>query len=278
MRIFVEIHVAGRNPERHELIGDRVTLGTGRDAAIRFRDTSGFGADLVEVITGERGVCVEVPTGTKGTLTFEGKEHRRVRVPFGGEVFVGARRLTFLTVEVRHRSPVITLGAVVALIALGLRLHQASKPEDPTTREVVPPGLFDGQESERCAENQANLALKRAERDERAAHAKVERSAFVAQDGISAATLFQRARACYEVAGASEGATRMQGELSQQTERLNEQYATLRLRLRVALDGDRYGEALEAVRDLDGLLARQADSAYRRWLILLQRTLERKGA
>jgi len=278
VRIFVEIHVAGRNPERHELIGDRVTLGTGKDAAIRFRDTSSFGAEFVEVITGERGVCVEVPTGTKGTLTFEGKEHRRVRVPFGGEVFVGARRLTFLTVEVRHRSPVITLFAAVALFALGLRVYQASKPEDLTTREVVPPGLFDGQESERCVETQADSALKRAQRDERAAQAKVERSAFVAQDGISAAALLQRAHACYEVAGDSEGATRMRGELSRQTERLNEQYATLRLRLRVALEGDRYGEALEAVRDLEGLLASQADSAYRHWLILLQGTLERKRA
>ena len=88
--------------------------------------------------------------------------------------------------------------------------------------------------------------------------------------------LFRRARACYEVAGESEGATRMQSELSHQTERLNEQYATLRLRLRVALDRDRYGEALEAARDLEGLLVRHADSPYRRWLGLLQRTLERK--
>ena len=276
MKLFVEVHVAGRTPERHELIGERVTLGTGENAAIRFSDTSGSGAELLEVFTGERGVCVEVPTGTKGTLTFEGKEHRRVRIPFGGEIFVGARRLTFLKVETRHRSPVITLGVVVTLLALGLQVYRASRPEDPTTREVVPPGLFDGQDSERCSESQADVASNRAQSDERAAYAKVERSAFVLQDGVSAATLFRRARACYEVAGESEGATRMQSELSHQTERLNEQYATLRLRLRVALDRDRYGEALEAARDLEGLLVRHADSPYRRWLGLLQRTLERK--
>jgi hypothetical protein len=46
----------------------------------------------------------------------------------------------------------------------------------------------------------------------------------------------------------------------------------------VALDKDRYGDALEATRGIEGLLSRQADGPYRRWLARLERTLERKTA
>jgi len=278
MKMFVEIHIAGSNPERHELVGERVTLGTAEVAMIRFNQACGFGAELVEVFPGEQGVRVDIPTGMKGTLTFEGTEQRRVRVPFGGEVFVGTGRLTFLKVLERRRSPVVMLGATVALLALGLQVYRSSVPEDPTTHDVAPPGLFDGQAAEVCAEAQADVALGKAQNDERAAYAKVERSAFVVEDGVVAVRLFQHARACYEVAGKSAELARMVAELQRQTERLNEQYATLRLRLRVALDKDRYSEALGATRDLQGLLSKQADSSYRRWLGQLEQTLERKAA
>ena len=147
MKMFVEVHIAGSNPERHELIAERITLGTRADASIRFNEGGGFGAELVEVFPGEQGVRVEVPTGMKGTLTFEGKEHRRVRVPFGSEVFVGSGRLTFLKVDARRRSPVVGLAAAVALLAVGLQVYRTSVPEDPTTREVASPELFDGREA-----------------------------------------------------------------------------------------------------------------------------------
>lgn len=277
MKLYVEVHISGRNPERHELIGDRIALGTSDNAAIRFSPESGFGAELVEVFPGEQDVRVDVPTGTRGILTFEGKEQRRVRVPFGGEVFVGTGRLTFLKVEDKRRSPVILLGAAFALLGLGLQIYKASVPEDPTTHDVSPSALFDGQENVQCSETQPDVALGKARNDEQAAYAKVERSAFVVQDGLEAASFFRHARACYEVAGKSVDATRMDNAFRQEAERLNEQYATLRLRLRVALDKDRFREALEATRDLQALLSKQPSGPYRRWLGQLEESLERKA-
>jgi len=278
MKFYVEVHIAGRNAERHELIGERITLGTNENATIPITEQSGFGAELVEVFPGELGVRVDVPSGTKGTLTFEGKEQHQVRAPYGGEVFVGTGRLTFLKVEERPRSLVLMLGAAVALLGLGLQVYKTSVSEDPTIHDVTPPGLFDGQEGQRCPEIGGDAALNRAQNDERAAYGKVERSAFVVQDGVEAAILIRQAQACYGVAGKNAEATRMADELQHQTERLNEQYASLRLDLRVALDKKRYSEALEATRDLETLLARQQGGPYRRWLGQLQQSLERKTA
>jgi len=278
MALYLEIHAQGRNPERHELIGERITLGTSETAAIRFSSVKGFAAELIDLYPGEQNVRVEVPPSSEESLVFEGAPHRQVCVPFGGEVFVGPCRLTFLKVEERRRSPVVLLGAVLALLMLGLQVYRASIPEDPATHEVSAPMLFDGQSAVACGEDQPNAALGRAQNDERGAYAKLERSAFVTEDGVAAVTLFRRASACYQVAQKSEDADRMQGQLQHQTERLNQRYAGLRLRLRVTLDKERFQDALEATQDIEALLSEQSDSMYRRWLKELEHSLERRVA
>lgn len=278
MALYLEVHAAGRNAERHELIGERITLGTSETAGIRLGSVKGLGAELIDLYPGEHNVRVEVPAGSEGSLIFEGAAHRQVCVPFGGEVFVGPCRLTFLKVEERHRSPVVLLGAVVALLLIGLQVYRATIPEDPATRELSAPLLFDGQSAEGCGESQPDAALGRAQNDARAAYAKLERSAFVTEDGVEAVSLFRRATTCYQLAQRSEDEARMRAELKHQTERLNEQYAGLRLRLRLTLDKERFREALETTRELRALLSEQSDSAYWRWLRELEGSLERRVA
>lgn len=276
MSLYLEIHVRGGNPERHELIGERITVGTAANAAIRLGAVKGSAPELIAIYPGKYNIRVEVATGSEGSLVFEGAPHRQVCVPFGGEVFIGPGRLTFLDVERRQRSPVVLLGVAVALILIGLGVYQASNPEDPATREVSIAQLLDGQSAEICAESQPDAALSRAQSDERAAYAKLESSAFVTEDGVESVTLLRRAAACYEATQMKEDDGRIRAELQHQTGRLNELYSTLRLRLRLALEKNRFREALDATRDIQALLSAQPDSAYRRWLKDLEHSLERR--
>ncbi len=279
MKTFVEIHIPGAPAARHELLGERVTLGTGSEASIRLPGTSGFEAEQVELFTSERGVLVQLSTGIKASFVFEGAEHRSAQAPWGGEVFVANVRLTFLKdPAARRASPVLLLLAPVAFILLGLGAYQAATPDDASSHEVPAPPLFDEHQAIRCPEAEPAVAEHRARDDERAALAKQERSAFDATDGVDALSLFREARVCFELAHNTEEASRLVDEVSRCSGRLNEQYATLRLRLRVSLDKDRSADALAAVREMQALLAHQAEGPYRQWLTQLGRTLEHKVA
>jgi hypothetical protein len=279
MKHFVEIHIPGSSAQRHELLGNRTTLGTGAEASIRVSESSGLAAEQVELFTGDQVVSVQVPTGSKGALVFEGSEHRKVSVPWGGELFVGNVRLTFLRDSKASRtSPVLLLLAPVVFIALGLGAYRAASQNDVSAREVPAPVLFDDRQVGQCPERESSIAEHRARDHERAALAKEERSAFDATDGVDAVSLFREAQACFQLAGKADDVTRVANEFTQWSGQLNEQYATLRLQLKVALDKQRHADALAAVKELQALLAHQEEGPYRQWLGQLSRTLEQKLA
>jgi len=279
MEHFVEIHIPGSSAQRHELLRNRTTLGTGADASIRVSESSGLAAEQVELFTGDQVVSVQVPTGSKGSLVFEGTEHRKVSVPWGGELFVGNVRLTFLRdSKVSRISPVLLLLAPVAIIVLGLSAYRAASQDDASTHEVPAPALFDERQVSQCPERESSVAEHRARDHERAALAKQERSAFDATDGVDAVSLFREAQACFQLAGKADDVLRVANKLSQWSGRLNERYATVRLQLKVAVDKQRHADALTAVRELQALLAHQDDGLYRQWLGQLSRTLEQKLA
>jgi len=279
MKAFVEIHWPGGCAERHELTAERVSIGTGTEASIRVPITTGFEVEQLELFTGERDVRVQIPPGIKGRLTFEGAEQRRVRVPIGGEVFVGNVRLSFLGAPAHQRIHPLLLLAIpgVAIIA-SLWAYNAAQPDDPSSRDVPAPSLFDDQKSVTCPATEELAAEHRAQQFERAARAKQERSAFFPSDGPDAAALLNLAAACFEYANKHEDAERMGKELSHWKQQLGEQYATLRLRLRAALDNERTVDALSAVRELKSLLAHQQDGPYRQWLEQVSRNVESKLA
>ena len=277
MKYFVEIHIPGRNPQRHALLGDRLTLGTGAAASIRVPACTGFEAEQLELFTNDHGVRVQVPTGTQGALVFDGSEHRSVSGPWGCEVFVGNVRLAFLSDSSgRRSSPVLLLLAPVVLILSGLGAYRAALPNDASALEVAAPPLFDEQPIGSCSQSEPGVAEHRARDDERAALAKEERSAFDATDGMDAVPLFNQALACFQVVGKTEDISRVASELSSWRSRLNEQYATLRLRLRLSLDSERHADALAAANELRALLAHQQEGPYWQWLVQISRTLEHK--
>jgi hypothetical protein len=200
-------------------------------------------------------------------------------VPWGGEVFIGNVRLTFLKDSPNRRtSPVLLLLTPVVFIVLGLGAYQAALPDDAYTHEVPAPPLFDEHQVSQCPEAEPSVAERRARLDERAALAKQERSAFDATDGMDAVSLLREAQACFQSADQADNASRMTDELSRWSGRLNEQYTTLRLRLRVALDKERHADALATVRELQTLLAHLKEGPYRQWLGQLGQTLERNVA
>ncbi len=279
MKTFVEIHVPGASTERHELVGDRLTLGNGAAASIRVTAALGLEAGHVELFAGEQGVQVQVPMGTKGSLVFEGNEHRTVQVPWRGEVFIGNVRLTFLVASSNKSAcPLLLLLTPVVFIVLGLGAYRAALPDDASTHEVLAPALFDEHQVSQCPEGESSIAEHRAHEDERAALAKQERSAFDPTDGVDAVSLLREAQACFQAAGKADEVARVAEELTRWSGWLNAQYATVRLRLRVALDKERPTESMAALRELQALLAHQQDTPYWQWLVQLGRTLERKMA
>jgi hypothetical protein len=279
MKTFVEIHWPGAGAERHELTAERVSIGTGKEATIRVPISTGFESEQLELFAGERDVRVQIPPGIKGRLMFEGAEERRVRVPIGGEVFVGNVRLSFLGAAAHRRIPLLLLLAVLGFaIMAGFRAYEATRLDDPSSHEVPAPTLFDSGPAFRCPDTDRLASEHRARQDERTALAKHERAAFFPSDGPDAAALLGQAAACFERANKHDDAERMSKEASQWKQQINERYVSLRLRLRAALDNKRTDDALSAVKELKSLLAHQQDGPYRQWLEQVDRNLESKLA
>jgi len=279
MSTFVEIHWPGACAERHKLNAERVSIGTGAEASIRVPSTTGFENEQLELFTGEHDVRVQIPPGIKGRLTFEGTELRRVRVPIGGEVFVGNVRLSFLRSSAHRRiHPLLLLAMPGVAIVAGFGAYNVIQPNDPSSHEVPAPSLFDDHKTLTCPDADQLAAERRAQQYERAARAKRERSAFFSSDGPDAVALLYRAMTCFERANKHDDAERIGEESSHWKEQLNERYTTLRLRLRAALDNERTGDALSAVKELKSLLAHQQDGPYRQWLEQVGRNTESKLA
>lgn len=275
MRAFVEIYMPGNGAERHELATGRTIVGTGEAATICLPISTGLEAEQLEILVIDQHVCLQVPANIEGRITFEGTQQREFRVPFGAEVFIGNIRLAFLQLGNRSRvHPVLLLAAPLVLVLAGLAIDNSASPINVTYREVPAPALFDEDESAQCPQVDSEASVRRAQDDERAAQAKLERSAFVVQDGPEGATLLQRARVCFAQAGRAEDAARVREMLARSRDRLNEQYTSLRLRLRLALDRERPCDALSAIRQLESLLLHRDALAYRQWLSQLGHRLD----
>jgi hypothetical protein len=278
MKAYVEIHVPGCVAARHPLEPGEVTIGTGPDASIQISQSGGFAAEQLELTVGETGVCVRIAKGTPGMLVFDGNEQRQVHAPFGSEVFFRGARLAFLKeTGDQKKSPILLLVLPVIVIVAGLGVDHAGA-DHIAKMDIEPAALFDTAVSSRCSEGEPMLAEHRARDSERAAIAKQERSAFELSDGVDAVSFWRMAEACYEVAGRSDERTRIAHQRVDWSVRVAGQYASLRMQLRAALEGDAANEALAIVRDLEALLAKQASGPYRRWLAQLRQSLEAQVA
>ena len=93
----------------------------------------------------------------------------------------------------------------------------------------------------------------------------MQRYPFAEQDGVDAVRLYIEAGRCYQIARQANQVIRIHNELAGLKRRLNRDYQSHRLQLRLALDNARYADALREARILRNLLY-QRDDAYTQWL------------
>jgi len=271
MRYYLEIHAAGRTPERLEF-SSRLAFVTrdGANVALPARDCPSELHSL-EIDATPAGVHVQVPQGAPGAFALNGEPQRGAIVPWGGEVFWENQRLAFIQVaKAKERSPVVMLGLVGILLCGGFAVANKTKP-DRAGSEPEPPQLVVAVTT--CVASDSEVALRRAQLAERAALAQREQSAFIAADGLAALSSFSEAEACYRVAGQGEEATRVAAVAAEWREHLNADYAATRLRLQLALSQRRDADALRVVTALQRLLNGRS-GPYVDWLATLRVELE----
>jgi hypothetical protein len=131
-----------------------------------------------------------------------------------------------------------------------------------------PPALFD--EVSVCS--LPDSALHRAREAEAAAAARMQRYPFASSDGIRAVQLSAETQRCYELAGRNGDAARLKKQLRTWKQKLDQDYRSRRLRLRLSLQNRNQKEALREVRALQKLLSHRNDS-YTSWLDDMERHL-----
>lgn len=272
------MHMPGGNPERHEVLGARALVGVGPEATVRVSPASKFAAVELELELHPGAVVVRCAPRAQGSFIFEGAAVSVATVPWGGEIFAKGVRLTFLAPSAKRTgpNPVLLLVAPLVLLVTAFVAFQSLETANPLAREMEPPALID--EERPCAQTNPQDAARHAREAEQAALAKEERFPFEARDGVDAARLLGEARACFATAASEPDRTRVDAELKQWSERLNQDYSALQLKLRVGLDNDRQQDALDACAGLEALLAGRPDSPYRQWLGAVRHELEGKLA
>ncbi len=279
MRYFVEIHATGMPSERHDLVDDQVSFGSSPEATLRVRGSVQLAVPLLLLAVHPDAVTLQIPERIPGALTFRGEITRAVAVPWGEDVYVGGVRLAFVATSGSRKGPssAVVLAATVALLATGAAILRWADPAIPTAADAEAPALAS---AAACAEPFADGAGSRAAKALVEARAKQARAAFDRTDGVEALKLLSEAKACFETAGMTAQATATAREHAAWQQQLDEEYAALRTRLRVALDQNRAADALQALKGLEALLsvATPERSPYRAWLSSVRRDLERRTA
>jgi hypothetical protein len=275
MARLVELQVRGSQAVELQLPAAPVTLGSGPSSDLRVPESSGLLERHLLLTPSDAGVTVAVGNHATGALIYHGQELREALVPWGDEAYVANLRLGFVSRGAEAgRSSTLLLLTPVLLLLIGMAAFADGEPEIDPTASVEAPSLAGPPAS--CREPDPARAGPRAKEAERAAHAKMQRSAFVTREGLEALDLLAESSACFRTAGLEPEAARVEAEHRAWSERLNDDYAAARLRLRLALAEERPEGALGAVRELEALLAARPSSPYTEWLTELRRKLERK--
>lgn len=276
MRYFVEIHGAGVVSQRHELLDEQAALGATPEASVRVEMRDGTDMPLILLARQAEAIAVRLPERVPGTLTFRGEPTRTALVPWGEDVYVGSVRLAFVAESGKpgRSGGVVLAVGLLAAAALGAALVGSGQFGTPKQTEIEPPPL--GEATTTCAEHGIDPAKALASQVLSRARSKRQRAPFDRADGVEALGLFGQAKACFEVAGEPTEAEMARQERAELQTQLDEEYAALRLRLRLSLDQKRYADAAAAVQALERLLAPKGPSPYRAWLTDLRQDLERR--
>lgn len=169
-------------------------------------------------------------------------------------------------------SPLLLFGVPLIIgVLLWVLFSDSGDGESLAPPDAAPP-LFAGAVA--CPRDGAGTAHQRAEDDERAASAMIDRYAFAPEDGVEAVVRYRRAQACFRDSGDGPGADRVRAVGDTEQRQLEADYRTRVFRLRRALDAGHARRAIQEVRALRSMLGRRPGDPYVAWLERVEHALD----
>jgi len=274
MKAYIEITQSNRATYRQPLAGSRISLGRSSHCDISFPAEPELETEHLFIVPGETGCQVKLSKQTRTPFFYRGQPLRNETIPWGEDIFVNTIRLRMVReLSKVDRTTISPRFILIASLLLGsgawLLLNRSPTDNSHDTEEVAASPLFE--QPIKCS--QSSPSLFRARESERAAFAKMERYPFDHQDGVEAVRLLSEARDCYQTVGEIVQVTRVQQALDSWTRRLEQDYRSHRLRLRLALANARYDKARRTLRILQNLLSHRDDN-YTKWLDHVERELD----
>lgn len=263
---------------------DRALVGSGAYAEIRLpRDRAATEVILIENRNG--GLVGEVrsfdPAPTLNGTSFTGG-----RLLPGSVLGVGDAQIT---IEVERgsatasagsspqskSSPVTTIAAVLLLAgAVGMLLFAPAEAQDPSAPPV--PALWPtGRTAERCAQQDSAQAAAAARENLLLAEGRRERAPFFFEDGVAAVSFYEKAAACFEIAGGTAETSEARASAQALQKKLQNDYHVHEVRLERALVTKEYDQARREAKILRSYLQGRKEE-YVSWLGVMDRTIELK--
>jgi hypothetical protein len=261
MRYFLEIDAPQRVTQRFALPESVVQLGAGPASELRFE---GLPSALLSIEARVDGAFVRLSAGHTQSLVTNGAVSHEALVAWGSDAFVDGLRLAFIAEAEPKRgtSPwlILALGAAVAWLGWQGADTKAEQRAETMESVVLKPAQAT------CPESSLHGARTAAQRAEQAALARQQRYSFDASEGIKAAGSFRLAEACFGGAGDAVAQARVAARREALERTLASDEVSLRLRLDLALDHERWQDARIVVSKLDELVAPLGATGYRAWL------------
>jgi hypothetical protein len=168
-------------------------------------------------------------------------------------------------------SPLVLAGVPLIVGVLLWALFSGEDDDATLAPPASAPPLFAAASA--CPHDGPGTAHQRAEEDERAALAMIDRYPFAPEDGVAAVARFRRAHACFRDAGDAGAAARLRtvGDAAQR--RVEGDYRKRVFRLQRALEAGEVRSALLEVRALRVMLGVREGVPYVAWLERLEHAL-----
>ena len=273
MDAYVEVvHEDGRK-DRFPIEGAQVTLGKSGTAGISLPTSSELELEhLLIAPRGRDGCWVSTSQGARTPTKMKGKPFESGMVPWNSELTIGSVRIKITNKKPSKGgegpSKVVILGGIGILAVVLLMFLKPGQESLPSGEGIEPPDLFASLPTS-CDEGDAAEA---AERLEYAAHSRGDRYSYDPQDGVHAVMLYAQAKACYEEAGDTERAEVMDDTRRSMQEKIDADFAAIRLRLHHALSVEDWEAAEREAEALDALTSEMGEEdPYVAWLDRLLR-------
>lgn len=268
----IEVHRGGKVAVL-DVQSDRALIGSGAHCDVRLAPDEAaieqLAVEALDEAVHVRVLALQRPCLLNGAPFIEGRIPETATLELGGVLI----RLKFVAGEVKaeRRSgqsstpPALQALALVGL-AVGFYFVLGSRGLEGSalgSAVVEPPPL--ALDEERCPQTDRAAALVLADESLLAAEAKQERAPFYARDGIAAVRLFQRAGACYQLAGDGRAADEARAGAAALHGRLSDELHVRHVRLERLLAERRYADAKRESQLIAEYVADPA-TPYGQWL------------